>query len=81
MIIGSMVQEEEMGQLVELREILRAKRRETERHSLEKCIEILESSLALSVRAYLSSPRDERLVRAKRLEKLAELLVYAHQIS
>lgn len=70
-----------MGQLVELQEVLRAKRRETERHSLEKCIEILESSLALGVRAYLSSPKDERLVRATRLKKLTELLVYAYQIS
>jgi hypothetical protein len=70
-----------MGQLIELKEVLRAKRRETERHSLQRCIEILESNLEWSVKAYMSSPREERLVRAGRLKKLSELLEYAYQIS
>ena len=70
-----------MGQLIELREVFRAKRRETERHSLERCIQILEASLDGSIKAYLNSPREERLVRAGRLKKLCELLEYAHHLS
>lgn len=69
-----------MGQLIELREMFQARRRETERHSLESCIRILEANLDWSIQSYLNSPREERLVRAGRLKKLCELLEYAHHL-
>ena len=70
-----------MGQLIEFQEILKARRRERERDSLQQCIALLEWNLEIGLSNYLHSPHEERAVRAGRLKKLSELLEYAYQIS
>ncbi len=69
-----------MGQVVELKEIHRARRSREEKLSTQQCIELLEWNLKHSVNVYLSSPRDERPLRATQIRKLSEVLEYTLQL-
>ena len=65
-----------MGQVVELKEIYRARRSREERLNTDQCIELLEWNLQHSVSLYLASPREERPLRATQIRKLTEVLEY-----
>jgi hypothetical protein len=66
-----------MGQVVELKELHRARRYRAEKQSADQCIELLEWNLKHNVDRYLSSAYGERLFRATRIRKLSEVLEYA----
>ena len=66
-----------MGQVVELKELHRARRHRAEKQSTDQCIELLEWNLKHNVDRYLSSPYGERLFRATQIRKLCEVLEYA----
>jgi hypothetical protein len=66
-----------MGQVIHLKEIHQARRRQSERVSMEECVELLEWNLKTSLDHYLSSPPEERSMRATQIRKLSEILEYA----
>ena len=65
-----------MGQVVEFKELHRARRSRAEKVTNEQCTELLEWNLQYSVDRYLSSPRRERPLRATINLKLSEVLEY-----
>ena len=66
-----------MGQVIHFREVHQARRRRTEKMSMEQCVELLEWNLKRSLDHYFSSPLEERSMRATQMRKLSELLEYA----
>ncbi len=66
-----------MGRLIEIRELHQARRRRSEKVSMEQCVELLEWNLKKSLDDYLSSPPEERSMRATQIRKLSEILEYA----
>jgi hypothetical protein len=66
-----------MGRLIEIRDLHQARRRRSEKVSMEQCVELLEWNLKKSLDDYLSSPREERSMRATQIRKLSEILEYA----
>jgi len=69
-----------MGQLIQLNELHQARRRRTEKVSMEHCVQLLEWNLKKSLDDYLISPREERSIRATQIRKLSEILEYALRI-
>jgi hypothetical protein len=66
-----------MGQLIQIKELHQARRRRSEKVSMEQCVELLEANLKRSLDNYLSSPPEERSMRATQIRKLSEILEYA----
>jgi hypothetical protein len=66
-----------MGQVIHLKEIHQARRRRTEKVSMDECVELLEWNLKRSLDQYFSSPPEERSMRATQIRKLSEILEYA----
>ncbi|MBI2360342.1 MAG: hypothetical protein HYV04_15825 [Deltaproteobacteria bacterium] len=66
-----------MGQVIRIKELYQARRRRSERVSLEQCVELLEWNLKHSVERYFSSPPEERSLRATQIRKISDLLEYA----
>ncbi|MCE3239706.1 MAG: hypothetical protein K0Q83_213 [Deltaproteobacteria bacterium] len=66
-----------MGRLIEIRDLHQARRRRSEKVSMEQCVELLEWNLKKSLDDYFSSPREERSMRATQIRKLSEILEYA----
>ncbi|MBI2091306.1 MAG: hypothetical protein HYT78_21635 [Deltaproteobacteria bacterium] len=66
-----------MGRVIQIKELHQARRRRSERVSLEQCVELLEWNLQHSVERYFSSPSEERSLRATQIRKISELLEYA----
>jgi hypothetical protein len=66
-----------MGRLIEIRDLHQARRRRSEKVSMEQCVELLEWNLKKSLDDYLSSPPEERSMRATQIRKLSEILEYA----
>ena len=66
-----------MGQLIQLQELHQARRRRSEKVSMDQCVELLEWNLKKSVDNYFVAPRDERSMRATQIRKLSEILEYA----
>ena len=66
-----------MGQVIQLEAIYQARRRRSEKVSMEQCVELLEWNLKKSLDDYLSSPSEERSIRATQIRKLSEILEYA----
>ncbi|MGB7951497.1 MAG: hypothetical protein WCH75_27755 [Candidatus Binatia bacterium] len=44
---------------------------------MEQCVQLLEWNLKKSLDDYLSSPQEERPIRATQIRKLSEILEYA----
>ena len=44
---------------------------------MEECVELLEGNLKRSLDQYLSSPPEEKPIRATQIRKLSEILEYA----
>ena len=66
-----------MGQVIHLKEMHQARRRRTEKVGMEECVELLEWNLKRSLDKYLSSPPEEKSMRATQIRKLSEILEYA----
>jgi hypothetical protein len=66
-----------MGRLIQIRDLHQARRRRSEKVSMEQCVELLEWNLKKSLDDYFSSPREERSMRATQIRKLSEILEYA----
>jgi hypothetical protein len=66
-----------MGRLIEIEKVHRARRRRSEKVSMEQCVQLLEWNLKKSLDDYFSSPPEERSMRATQIRKLSEILEYA----
>ena len=66
-----------MGQVIRINELHQARRRRSEKMSIEQCVELLEWNIKKSLDDYFISPREERLMRATQIRKLSEILEYA----
>ena len=66
-----------MGRIIQIRDLHQARRRRSEKVSMEQCVELLEWNLKKSLDNYFSSPREERSMRATQIRKLSEILEYA----
>ena len=66
-----------MGQLIQIKALHQARRRRSEKDSMEQCVQLLEWNLKKSVKDYFSSPVEERSIRATQIRKLSEILEYA----
>jgi hypothetical protein len=66
-----------MGRLIQIEELHKARRRRSEKVSMEQCVELLEWNLKKSLEDYFSSPVEERAIRATQIRKLSEILEYA----
>ena len=66
-----------MGQIIQLQELHQARRRRSEKVSMEQCVELLEWNLKKSIDSYFVAPREERSMRATQIRKLSEILEYA----
>jgi hypothetical protein len=66
-----------MGQIIQLEAIHQARRRRSEKVSMEQCVQLLEWNLKKSLDDYFASPREERSMRATQIRKLSEILEYA----
>lgn len=66
-----------MGQLIQIKELHQARRRRSEKVSMEHCVQLLEWNMKKSLDDYLSSPPEERSMRATQIRKLSEILEYA----
>jgi hypothetical protein len=66
-----------MGRLIQIEELHKARRRRSEKVSMEQCVELLEWNLKKSLEDYFSSPPEERAMRATQIRKLSEILEYA----
>lgn len=66
-----------MGQVIQLKELHQARRRRSEKISMEQCVELLEWNLKRSMDQYFYSPQEEKSMRATQIRKLSEILEYA----
>jgi hypothetical protein len=66
-----------MGRLIQIEEVHRARRRRSEKVSMEHCVQLLEWNLKKSLDDYFASPPEERSMRATQIRKLSEILEYA----
>lgn len=66
-----------MATVIAFEDVVRARRRRTERAELEACVEILSANLRLALDAFEAAPAAERPVYARRLRHLGALLDYA----
>jgi hypothetical protein len=66
-----------MAQIIQLNELHQARRRRSEKVSMNECVQLLEWNLKKSIDDYFGSPREERSMRATQIRKLSEILEYA----
>ena len=66
-----------MAEVIPIREILHARRRQQQHEAGLRCIEILEQSLRYHLDAFEQAPPHEWAMRASKLRKLGELLEYS----
>lgn len=66
-----------MGRVINLKTLHQARRRRSEKVSVEQCVELLEWNLKRSLDQYFSAPPEERSMRATQMRKLSEILEYA----
>ena len=65
-----------MAEIIHLRAILQARRRQREQECLQRCVEIIEQSLKSQVEEFPHAPVEEWSSRASKIRKLSELLEY-----
>jgi hypothetical protein len=65
-----------VAEIVELKDILRARTRRREHWLSARCLAIMEESLAWLRRAYDAAPPAERPARARKIRQLEELIAY-----
>jgi hypothetical protein len=65
-----------VAEIIELKDILRARTRRREQWLSARCLEIMEESLAHSRHAYDAAPLAERPARARKIRQLEDLIAY-----
>lgn len=66
-----------MAEIIHLRAILQARRRQREQEYLYRCVEAIEYTLQRQVEEFSRAPAEEWPGRASKIRKLGELLEYA----
>lgn len=66
-----------MAEIIHLRKVLQARRREQQQTIATQCVEILEYSLHHHLEEFGQAPPHEWAARASRIRKLGELLEYS----
>jgi hypothetical protein len=66
-----------MAEIIHLRTILQARRRQREQEYLYRCVEAIEHTLQRQVEEFSRAPAEEWPGRASKIRKLGELLEYA----
>ncbi len=66
-----------MAEIIHLRAILQARRRQREQEYLYRCVEAIEHTLQRHVEEFSRAPAEEWPGRAGKIRKLGELLEYA----
>ena len=66
-----------MAEIIHLRKVLQARRREQQQMMATQCVEILEYSLHRHIEEFAQAPPAEWAARASRIRKLGELLEYS----
>lgn len=69
-----------MAVVIPFQDIVRARRRDTERACVEQCVEILSANLRSALDAFDAAGPEERPVYARRVRHLSALLDYAVQV-
>lgn len=65
-----------LAEIIELKDVLRARARRRERALTERCLEIMEECRVDALVAYHGAPPRERLVRAAKIRQIDELIAY-----
>ncbi len=68
-----------MAVIIPFQDVLRHRRRRQERACARRCIEIIESTLDMTLATFDCVPPAERPFYARRIRQLSELLAYAVQ--
>jgi hypothetical protein len=66
-----------LAEIIELKDILRARARRREHALTERCLAIMEECLAVAIVAYHESEPHERFVYATKIRRLEDLIAYA----
>lgn len=66
-----------MGRIIQIEDLHQARRRRSEKVSMDQCVELLEWNLKKSIDDYFTAPQEERSMRAIQIRKLSEILEYA----
>ena len=65
-----------MAEVIHLKTILRARRRQREQEYLHRCVEVIEQSLQTQLDEFHVAPEEEWSIRATKIRKLSDLLEY-----
>ncbi len=68
-----------VGELIYLRDFLRARRWAKRRQEIEKAIAVIEEAVEFARYCYATAPSEEKLVRATKVRQLEELAQYARR--
>jgi len=69
-----------MAEIIPFADLVRARRRDRERESAQRCVELLELNLRFAMERFASASIDDQPIWARRLRVLSELLEYALHI-
>lgn len=69
-----------MAIIVPFQDLKRAREREREREYTERCVEIIELNLQITLRQFHEAPVAERSTYSRRIRHLGELLDYATRL-
>lgn len=66
-----------MAEIIYLRKIIQARRREQQQECAARCVEIVEESLRHHIEEFAHAPPQEWVVRATKIRQLGEVLEYS----
>ena len=66
-----------MAEIIYLRKIIQARRREQQQECAARCVEIVEESLRQHIEEFAHAPPQEWVVRATKIRQLGEVLEYS----
>ena len=69
-----------MAEIIPFADLVRARRRDRERESAHRCVELLELNLRFALERFVTASTNDQPVWARRLRVLSELLEYAVHI-
>lgn len=69
-----------VAEIIHLRKIIQARRREQQQESAARCVEIVEQSLRRHIEEFAHAPHQEWAVRATKIRQLGEILEYSTQM-
>jgi len=69
-----------MAEIIPFDDLVRARRRDRERESAQRCVELIELNLQVALQRFATASLRDRQVWARRIHVLSELLEYAVRI-